>query len=147
MSFPRAEPAGIIVVINRIIEYQLSRLTSPTCQTCQTQRASDQAAPSHMAVADKSGAAILRFFLKKDGGVGEGILRCQRSAFSREKKFFPSPISQRFANKKRRGGGSFGEKLWRRLRRGVGQCQQSFLITLLNISQKLNFSRAAIEKY
>ena len=48
---------------------------------------------------------------------------------------------------KRRGGGSFGEKLWRRLRRGVGQCQQSFLITLLNISQKLNFSRVAIEKY
>ena len=48
---------------------------------------------------------------------------------------------------KRRGGGSFGEKLWRRLRRGVGQCLKSFLITLLNISQKLNFSRVAIEKY
>ena len=84
----------------------------------------------------------------EENGNRKRKLRCRRSAFSREKNFSPSPISQRFSNKKkRRGGGSFGEKLWRRLRRGVGQCQQSFLITLLNISQKLNFSRAIIEKY
>ena len=40
-------------------------------------------------------------FLKGGGGMGEGILRCRRSAFSREKNFSPSPISQRFANKKK----------------------------------------------
>ena len=40
-------------------------------------------------------------FLKGGGGMGEGILRCRRLAFSREKNFPLPPISQRFSNKKK----------------------------------------------
>ena len=47
---------------------------------------------------------------------------------------------------KKRSGGEFRGETYR-LRRGVGQCQQSFLITSLNISRKLNFSRVDVEKY
>ena len=37
----------------------------------------------------------------EENGNRKRKLRCRRSAFSREKKFSPSPISQRFSNKKK----------------------------------------------
>ena len=97
----RAEPAGFIGV-PWLIEYQLSRLTSPTSPispTCQTQRASDQAAPSHMAGADKSGTkntslftAVGEFSLGDYAtGVSSGMM-CKRSTGACQ-RVFPESIS------------------------------------------------------
>ena len=62
---------------------------------------SDQSDPRTCNHRATNWSANTPLFLKGVGGMGEGILRCRRSAFSREKNFSPSPISQRFSNKKK----------------------------------------------